>query len=97
MTDSEIIELVNQSLINEFELDPGAMTPDAHLIEGLVFDSLDFGDVVGVLQQAFGVTLREEPRVREVRTLGDLHRLVIEKKRELEASQTGNDSAGRAG
>ena len=72
MTDSEIIELVNQSLINEF-------------------------DVVVVLQQAFGVTLREEPRVREVRTLGDLHRLVIEKKRELEASQTGSDSAGRAG
>lgn len=87
MTDSEIIELINRSLINEFELDSGAMTPDTHLVEGLGFDSLDFVDVVVVLQQAFGVTLREEPRVREVRTLGDLHRLVIEKKRELESSK----------
>ena len=86
MTDSEIIELVNRSLVSEFELDPGAMTPDAHLVEGLGFDSLDFVDVVVVLQQTFGVTLREEPRVREVRTLGDLHRLVIEKKREMEGS-----------
>ena len=74
MTDKEIIELVNRSLVSEFELDPGVMTPDALLVEGLGFDSLDFVDVVVVLQQAFGVTLREEPRVREVRTLGDLHR-----------------------
>jgi acyl carrier protein len=84
-----MIELVNRSLITEFELDPGAMTPDAHLVENLGFDSLDFVDVVVVLQQAFGVTLREEPRVREVRTLGDLHRLVIEKKREIEGSAQG--------
>jgi acyl carrier protein len=41
VTDSEVIELVNRSLINEFELDPGVMTPDAHLVEGLGFDSLD--------------------------------------------------------
>ncbi len=87
MTDSEVIELVNRSLANEFELDPGVMKPDALLVEGLGFDSLDFVDIVVVLQQTFGVTLREEPRVREVRTLGDLHRLVIEKKRELERSK----------
>jgi acyl carrier protein len=87
VTDNEIIELINRSLIKEFELDPGAMTPEAHLVENLGFDSLDFVDVVVVLQQAFGVTLREEPRVREVRTLGDLHRLVIEKKHELEGSR----------
>ena len=87
MTDNEIIELINRSLIKEFELDPGTMTPEAHLVENLGFDSLDFVDVVVVLQQAFGVTLREEPRVREVRTLGDLHRLVIEKKHELEGSR----------
>jgi len=84
MTDEKVIEIVNQSLVEEFELDPGMMTPDVRLVEGLGFDSLDFVDVVVVLQQAFGIELREEPRVREVRTLGDLHHLVIEKKRELE-------------
>ncbi len=90
MTDSEVIELVNRSLVREFELDPGVMKPDTLLVEGLGFDSLDFVDIVVVLQQAFGVTLREEPRVREVKTLGDLQRLVIEKKRELEGSHEGN-------
>jgi acyl carrier protein len=84
-----MMELVDRSLVEEFELDPGAMKPDARLVEDLGFDSLDFVDVVVVLQQAFGVTLREEPRVREVRTLGDLHRLVIEKKREMEGSAQG--------
>ena len=86
MTDSEVVELINRSLASEFELDPGLMKPEAHLVENLGFDSLDFVDIVVVLQNAFGVTLREEPRVREVRTLGDLHRLIIDKKREMENS-----------
>jgi acyl carrier protein len=86
VTDNEIVELINRSLASEFELDPGVMTPEAHLVENLGFDSLDFVDIVVVLQNAFGVTLREEPRVREVRTLGDLHRLIIEKKREMDSS-----------
>ena len=55
MTEDEIIALVNRSLAEEFELDPGTMTPEAHLVETLGFDSLDFVDVVVVLQQAFGV------------------------------------------
>jgi acyl carrier protein len=84
VTDEKVIEVVNQSLAEEFEVDPETLKPEAHLIEDLGFDSLDFVDMVVVLQEAFGVTLREEPRVREVRTLGDLHRLVIDKKRELE-------------
>ncbi len=88
MTDNEVIELINRSLVDEFELDPSMMKPEARLVEGLGFDSLDFVDIVVVLQQAFGVTLREDPRVREVRTLGDLHHLVIEKKKELEAAKT---------
>lgn len=88
MTDEKVIEIVNQSLADEFEVDPETLKPEAHLIEDLGFDSLDFVDMVVVLQQAFGVALREEPRVREVRTLGDLHRLVIDKKRELEAQQS---------
>jgi acyl carrier protein len=88
MTDTEVIDLVNRSLIEEFELDPGVLKPEAHLVDDLGFDSLDFVDVAVVLQQSFGVTLRDEPRVREIRTLGDLHRLIIDKKRELEGGKT---------
>ena len=72
-------------MIEEFEFDPNTMTPDAHLINDLGMDSLDFVDLVVVMQNAFGVKLRDEPKVRQIETLGDLHNLVMEKKRELEA------------
>jgi len=87
MTDSEVIDIVDRSLIEEFELDPEKVTPDAHLIDDLEFDSLDFVDMVVVLQKEFGVRLREEPRVREIRTLGELHKLIIQKKHEIEAGE----------
>ena len=86
MTDEQVIEIINQSLAEEFELDLDRMKPQAHLVDDLEFDSLDFVEMVVTLQKAFGVKLREEPRVREVRTLGDLHRLIIDKKCQMEAS-----------
>ena len=85
MTDAEIISIINESMIKEFEFDPDAMKPDAHLVNDLGMDSLDFVDLVVVLQNAFKVKLRDEPKVREIQTLGDLHKLVIEKKNEMEA------------
>jgi acyl carrier protein len=85
MTDTEIVKIINDNMIKEFEFDPEAMTPGAHLVNDLGMDSLDFVDLVVVLQNAFGVKLRDEPQVRQIETLGDLHKLVMEKKRELEA------------
>lgn len=85
MTDTEVIDIINNSMIKEFEFDPSTMTPDAHLVKDLGMDSLDFVDLVVVIQNAFGVKLRDEPKVRIIETLGDLHKLVMDKKRELEA------------
>ncbi|MCK4824365.1 acyl carrier protein [bacterium] len=85
MTDTEIVNIINDSMIKEFEFDPDTMIPDAHLVNDLGMDSLDFVDLVVVLQNVFGVKLRDEPKVRQIETLGDLHKLVMEKKKELEA------------
>ena len=85
MTDAELIKRINDCMVKEFELEPGIMTPDARLVEDMAMDSLDFVDLVVVLQNEFGVKLRNEPQVREIRTLGDLHKLVLAKKAELEA------------
>lgn len=85
MTDIEIVNIINNSMIKEFEFDPDTMTPDAHLVNDLGMDSLDFVDLVVVLQNAFELKLRDEPKVRQIETLGDLHKLVMEKKKELEA------------
>ena len=86
MTDTEVVNIINKSMIREFEFDPDAIVPDAHLVNDLGMDSLDFVDLVIVLQNAFGVKLRDEPQVKQIETLGDLHKLVIEKKKELERS-----------
>jgi acyl carrier protein len=84
MTDQEIIELINTSLAEEFELKLADMQPEAHLFEVLGLDSLDTVDMVIVLEAAFGFTIREEESIRRIRTLGDIHEFVINKKRELE-------------
>jgi len=80
MTDAEIIQTINESIIREFELDPELMRPESRLVEDMEMDSLDFVDLVVVLQKAFGVKLRDDPSVREVRTLGDIHQLILSKK-----------------
>ena len=77
MTDEDVIALINQRIATEFELDLATMKPEAHLIDDLGLDSLDFVDMVVVLQSAFGLSLREEPGIQQIRLLGDIHRLVI--------------------
>jgi acyl carrier protein len=87
MTDAEAIGIINDSMVKEFELDPEMMTPEARLVKDLEMDSLDFVDLVVVLQEAFGIKLRNDSSVREINTLGDLHDLVLQKKRQLEAEK----------
>ena len=80
MTEQEIIDLINTSLAEEFELDLEDLSPEAHLFDDLELDSLDIVDMVVVLESAFQFKIREEESIREIRTLGDIHRFVINKK-----------------
>ncbi len=79
MTEQQIIDLVNTSLAEEFELDPAEMTPEASLYGDLGLDSLDTVDMVIVLEGAFKFKIREEEAIRGIRTLGDIHRFVAAK------------------
>jgi acyl carrier protein len=86
MTEQEIIDRINTSLAEEFELDPAVMTPEATLFDELGLDSLDVVDMVIVLEAAFGFKIREEEAIRQIRTLNDIHQFIIDKSRVL--SQT---------
>jgi acyl carrier protein len=79
MTDEKVIEIINTSLVEEFELDPERMVPEALLFEDLELDSLDRVDTVILLEKTFKFKIREEEAIREIRTLGDIHRFVIQK------------------
>lgn len=86
MTEQEIIERINTSLAEEFELDLADMTPEATIYDDLGLDSLDTVDMVIVLEGAFKFKIREETAIREIRTLGDIHHFVIKKYRENESA-----------
>ena len=79
MTEAEVIELIDSSLAEEFELDRKDMVAEANLYEDLGLDSLDTVDMVIVLEGAFAFKIREEEAVRAIRTLGDIHRFVLGK------------------
>ena len=82
MTEQEIIERIDASLAEEFELDPGDLVPEATLFDDLGLDSLDMVDMVIALEHAFKIKIRDEEEIRKIRTLGDIHRFVIGKVRE---------------
>ena len=86
MTDQEIIKQINSSLAEEFEFTLGDMTPDTTLFEDMGLDSLDVVDLVIVLETAFSIKIREEEAIRNIRTLGDIHSFVINKKRQIEGA-----------
>lgn len=73
LDDSQIIEAVNEVFVEEFEIDPGALAPDANIFMNLGLDSLDVVDLIVALQKKFGVKVRNDERVRSVRTLADLY------------------------
>ena len=46
MQRADIINIVNEFLIDEFEIEESALDPGAHLIDDLGIESLDFVDIV---------------------------------------------------
>ncbi len=51
----EIVEKINSFLVEEFEVDPAKITPEAGLKETLELDSLDYIDLVVVIENNFGI------------------------------------------
>lgn len=60
MDKAAIIEKINGFLVEEFEVDAGKITPEANLRETLALDSLDYIDLVVVIESNFGFKVRPE-------------------------------------
>ena len=73
MTDEEIISITNEVFEESFEIEKNRLTPDANVFNDLGLDSLDTVDLVVGLQKKFGVTIRNDERVRTIRTLQDIY------------------------
>ena len=68
----EIISKVNTFLVDEFEVDPQSITPDANLKETLNLDSLDYVDLVVVIESNFGFKVKGEDFVN-IKTFQDFY------------------------
>lgn len=68
----EIISKVNAFLVDEFEVEPEAITPDANLKETLNLDSLDYVDLVVVIESNFGFKVKGEDFVN-IKTFQDFY------------------------
>ena len=60
MNNEEIISKINEFLVEEFEVDASRISSDAPLKETLELDSLDYVDLVVILEGNFGIKVKQE-------------------------------------
>ena len=89
MTNNDIVRMVNEVFIEAFEIDPAKIKPEANIFMDLGLDSLDVVDLVVALQNKFGVKIRSDERVRNIRTLADLQNFIIALRDEGAFTQNG--------
>ena len=72
MTKEEITRIINNFLIEEFEIDESQIRPEAHLKDDLGLESLDFVDIAVIVQKEFGLTLKGE-EMTAIKSLQNLY------------------------
>ncbi|OFX72194.1 MAG: acyl carrier protein [Bacteroidetes bacterium GWE2_29_8] len=72
MERNEIQLIVNGFLVEEFEINENLINPEARLIEDLGISSLDFVDIVVIIEKEFGFKVKRE-EITQIRTLKDMY------------------------
>lgn len=78
MNIEEIVEKINDILIEEFEVDADIIEADKNLKETLDLDSLDYVDLVVIIESNFGVRLVESDFVG-MNTFQDFYNIIENK------------------
>ncbi len=78
MTKSEIIDKINEFLVEEFEVDANKIVPEAVLKDTLELDSLDYVDLVVIIETTFGFKVVAED-FTGVSTFQDFYDLIERK------------------
>jgi acyl carrier protein len=60
MTKTEILDKIHEFLVEEFEVDAEKLVPEANLKETLGLDSLDYIDLVVVIESNFAFKVKPE-------------------------------------
>jgi acyl carrier protein len=76
MNNAAVIEKINEFLVEEFEVDPDKITPEANLKETLELDSLDYIDLVVVIENNFAFKVKPED-FQDITTFNSFYEYVI--------------------
>jgi len=75
MAIQDVFQTLKSTLVEQFELDPAKITPEARLQEDLDLDSIDAVDMVIKLQELTGCKVSPED-FKGVQTVGDVQRII---------------------
>lgn len=78
MEREKIVAIVNDFLINEFEVDGDEISNEANLKQTLGLDSLDYIDLVVVIESNFGVKMGESD-FKQMLTFDDFYSAIENK------------------
>lgn len=78
MQREEVIKTVNHFLVEEIEIEEGLLTEGALLKEDLGIDSLDFVDIVVIVEKNFGFKIKPE-EMKDVKTIGQFYDYITQK------------------
>ena len=78
MTREEIIETTNTILVDEIEIDAEKINDNALLKEDLSIESLDFVDIVALVESRFGFKIKPE-EMKDVRSLSQFYDYIASK------------------
>lgn len=89
--DSEIVDLINKILEEKFELPKEKLVPESHLKFDLNLDSLDFVDMVVLIEDKYNLGVRGTDFMN-IQTLGDVYKIISDLKTSEESKKTENAS-----
>ena len=78
MNRTEIEEKVKAFLIDDLEIDEEKIAPEAKLKDDLGIDSLDFVDIVVIVEKNFGFKIKPE-EMADVKTVGAFYNYIESK------------------
>ena len=77
MEKADVIEKINNTFIENFEIEPEKLTKETKLFEDLELDSLDAVDMIVHMEQNLGIKV-DIQKFSTVRTLDDVYQMAYE-------------------
>ncbi|HPG55985.1 MAG: acyl carrier protein [Paludibacteraceae bacterium] len=78
MEKEQLIKEINEVLVEEFEVEPEVITPDADIKQTLQLDSLSLVDMVALIESSFKVKIKGT-EIAQLKTFGLLYDFIYER------------------